>query len=36
MGASDDEAKKVARFSWGSETDPNIFKEITSVLKETL
>ncbi|MDA8655221.1 aminotransferase class V-fold PLP-dependent enzyme [Gammaproteobacteria bacterium] len=36
MGASDSEAKRVARFSWGPDTDPNIFKDIASVIKETL
>jgi cysteine sulfinate desulfinase/cysteine desulfurase-like protein len=36
MGASDDEAKRVARFSWGPDTDPNTFEDIASVIKETL
>jgi cysteine desulfurase len=36
MNISDDEAKKVARFSWGPESNPNIFKEITAALKKAM
>jgi cysteine desulfurase len=36
MGASDDEAKRVARLSWGPNTDPSIFQSIVKTIKETI
>jgi cysteine desulfurase len=36
MGASEIEAQRVVRFSWGSETNPEVFKSIATSLKSLL
>ena len=36
MGASETEAQRVVRFSWGSDTNPEVFKSIATSLKSLL